>query len=125
MRGWSGWRGEIAKKISPEKMEARRKNPLENFFGGGGGGWPKKREMGESIRVIQARNADPLALVTATQQPTYNPQPKPTYYTQTLTNRSPAATRSKGKEIAKAPSPPESYHEVVSDEEETHKDKEI
>ncbi|GJY81561.1 hypothetical protein Tco_0494312 [Tanacetum coccineum] len=41
-------------------------------------------------------------------------------------SRSHAATRSKGKEIAKAPSPPfEFEHEVVSDEEETQRDKEI
>ncbi|GKF69948.1 hypothetical protein Tco_0203005 [Tanacetum coccineum] len=39
LRGWSGWRGEIAGKISPkkspEKMEARWKNPPEKFSGGG------------------------------------------------------------------------------------------
>ncbi|GJV00539.1 hypothetical protein Tco_1329809 [Tanacetum coccineum] len=51
--------------------------------------------------------------------------PKPTCYTQTSTNNSPATTKSKGKEITKTPSPPESDHEVVSDEEETLRDKEI
>ncbi|GJZ10965.1 retrovirus-related pol polyprotein from transposon TNT 1-94, partial [Tanacetum coccineum] len=73
----------------------------------------------------QARNANPLALVAATQQLVYNPQLKPTYYTQTSTNWSPGATRSKGKEFDNAPSPPESDHEAVSDEEETLRDKEI
>ncbi|GJU28419.1 hypothetical protein Tco_1167040 [Tanacetum coccineum] len=43
----------------------------------------------------------------------------------TSTTKSKAATRSKGKEIAKAPSPLESDHEVVSDKEETPRDKEI
>ncbi|GJX64638.1 hypothetical protein Tco_0298981 [Tanacetum coccineum] len=40
--------------------------------------------------------------------------------------RSHAATQSKGKEISKAPSPPcESKHEVISDEKETQRDKDI
>ncbi|GJW18294.1 hypothetical protein Tco_0025730 [Tanacetum coccineum] len=41
------------------------------------------------------------------------------------TTRSSVATQSKGKEIAKVPSLHESDHEVVSDEEETPRDKEI
>ncbi|GJT13566.1 hypothetical protein Tco_0860608, partial [Tanacetum coccineum] len=74
-----------------------------------------------------ARNANPVALVAATQQqPVYNPQPKPNYNPLTSSTRSHATTQSKGKEIARAPSPPlESEHEVVSDEEETQRDKKI
>ncbi|GJV80557.1 hypothetical protein Tco_1516427 [Tanacetum coccineum] len=43
----------------------------------------------------------------------------------TSINKSPGATRSKGKEITKAHSPHESDHEVISDEQETQRDKEI
>ncbi|GJX24188.1 hypothetical protein Tco_0228633 [Tanacetum coccineum] len=84
-----------------------------------------KNEVNEIRTERQARNANPLAVIVATQQPVYNPQSKPTYYTQTSTTKSPAATRSKRKEIAKAPSLPGSDHEVVSDEKETRIDKDI
>nr|GEW33303.1 hypothetical protein [Tanacetum cinerariifolium] len=87
----------------------------------------KHQNKVNEIRVERpAINANPLAFVATTQHPDYHPQAKPTYYTQTSSTRSYATTRSKGKEIAKAPSPPsELEHEVVSDEEETQKDKEI
>ncbi|GJS98099.1 hypothetical protein Tco_0819269 [Tanacetum coccineum] len=63
-----------------------------------------------------ARNANPLALVAATHhQPDSFPQPKPNYNPPSSITRSQAATRSKGKEITRAPSPPpELEHEVVS-----------
>ncbi|GKE39875.1 hypothetical protein Tco_1463280, partial [Tanacetum coccineum] len=53
-----------------------------------------------------ARNANPLALVAATQhQPNYYPLPKPNYNPSSSTTRSQATTRSKRKEITRAPSP--------------------
>ncbi|GKE77002.1 hypothetical protein Tco_1543122 [Tanacetum coccineum] len=64
-----------------------------------------QNEVNEIRTERQARNTNPLALIAATQQPFHNPRPVPAYYTQTSTNRSPATTRSKGKEIAKAPFP--------------------
>nr|GEY12002.1 hypothetical protein [Tanacetum cinerariifolium] len=73
-----------------------------------------------------ARTAKPLALVAATQQPFYYPQPKPTYYAQSLSTRSQAATRNKGKEIAN--SHPPTYDHVpkaVADDEASSKEKEI
>ncbi|GKA92155.1 hypothetical protein Tco_0814080 [Tanacetum coccineum] len=97
----------------------------------------KRSKQGESINQYQnevndiraerlARTANPLALVVATQQPVYNPQPKPTHYNQSPSTRSQAATRNKGKEIANTPSPTyDSKPEVVSDEEATPRDKEI
>ncbi|GKB77215.1 gag-pol polyprotein [Tanacetum coccineum] len=73
-----------------------------------------------------ARNANPLTLVAATQQPVYHPQPKTTHYTQSSSTRSQAATRNKGKEIANTLSPKYDLEpEVVSDEEATPRDKEI
>ncbi|GKD03310.1 hypothetical protein Tco_1178284, partial [Tanacetum coccineum] len=62
LRGWSGWRGEIAGKISPEKSpektEARRKNPPEKFSGGGAGQWwlPEIGEEGERELGLSARD---------------------------------------------------------------------
>ncbi|GJS74281.1 hypothetical protein Tco_0707122 [Tanacetum coccineum] len=66
-----------------------------------------------------ARNVSPLALVDATQpKPNYNPPPS--------TTRSQVVTRSTRKETAILPSLPlESKHEVVSDEDDTLRDKEI
>ncbi|GKF69484.1 ribonuclease H-like domain-containing protein, partial [Tanacetum coccineum] len=53
------------------------------------------------IRTVRAkrlaRTANPLALV-AQQQPVYHPQPNPTYYTQSSSTGSQAATRNRGKE---------------------------
>ncbi|GJS48399.1 reverse transcriptase domain-containing protein [Tanacetum coccineum] len=74
-----------------------------------------------------ARNANPLALVAATQhQPDYYPLPKLNYNPSPSTTRSQATTQSKRKEITRAPSPtPDLEHEVVSDEEDTPRDKEI
>ncbi|GJW11897.1 ribonuclease H-like domain-containing protein [Tanacetum coccineum] len=83
-------------------------------------------EVNEIRAERLARNANPLALVAATHQPFYHPQPKPTHYTQSSTTRSQAATRNKGKEIANIP--PLIYDlepEAVSDEEATPMDKEI
>ncbi|GJW98621.1 hypothetical protein Tco_0180429 [Tanacetum coccineum] len=76
-------------------------------------------EVNEIRAERLARNANPLALVAATQQqPSYYPQPKPNYNPPTSSTRSQATTQSKRKEIAIAPSlPPESEHKVVSDEE--------
>ncbi|GJW79177.1 hypothetical protein Tco_0140859, partial [Tanacetum coccineum] len=73
-----------------------------------------------------ARNANPLALVVATQQPVYHPQPKPTHYTQSSSTRSQAATRNKGKEIANTPSTKyDSEPKASNDEGATPRDKEI
>ncbi|GJR48496.1 hypothetical protein Tco_0469250 [Tanacetum coccineum] len=85
------------------------------------------KEMWIAIELNKlARHANPLAHIVATQQPSYYPQLKPNYNPLMSSTRSQAATRSKGKEIARAPSPPpESKHEVVSDEEDTPRDKEI
>nr|GEV55769.1 hypothetical protein [Tanacetum cinerariifolium] len=84
-------------------------------------------EVNEIQAKSLARNANPLALVAATQQqPSYYPQPKPTYNPPTSSTRSHATTLCKGKEIAKAHSLPlDSKHKVVSDEEETLRDTEI
>ncbi|GJR50042.1 hypothetical protein Tco_1400563 [Tanacetum coccineum] len=74
-----------------------------------------------------ARNANPLTLVTTSQQQSvYYPQSKPNYNLLMSSTGSQAATRIKGKEIARAPTPPpESRHEVASDEEETLREKKI
>ncbi|GJU07146.1 hypothetical protein Tco_1123576 [Tanacetum coccineum] len=71
-------------------------------------------EVNEIRAERLARNANPLALIATTQQqPVYYPQAKPNYHTQTSSTISHAATQSKVKEIAKAPSPPsESEHKV-------------
>ncbi|GJR37744.1 hypothetical protein Tco_1213428 [Tanacetum coccineum] len=76
-----------------------------------------------------AKTVNPLTLIASTQQqPTYHtqepsPLPSPRQTTSTLSH---AATRSKCKEIVRAPSPPHKpNHEEVSDEKETHRDKEI
>nr|GEW70714.1 hypothetical protein [Tanacetum cinerariifolium] len=69
----------------------------------------------------------PLASVVSTQQqPVYYPQPKPYYTPPTSSTQSQTTTRSKGKEIARASSPPlESEHKVITDEDETPQDKDI
>nr|GEX63372.1 hypothetical protein [Tanacetum cinerariifolium] len=81
----------------------------------------------EKFTSRDARNANLLVLIAATHhQPYYNPQLKLNYNPLTSTTRSQAATRGKGKEIARAPSlPPNLEHEVVNDEEDTLRDKEI
>ncbi|GKG54993.1 hypothetical protein Tco_0562980, partial [Tanacetum coccineum] len=82
------------------------------------------------------RNANPLALVAASQNYLDDyyqapPEAKP-YKThapssrQTTSTRSHATTRNKGKEIVKAPSPPfESASEEDDDEEQAQRDKKI
>nr|GEV06143.1 hypothetical protein [Tanacetum cinerariifolium] len=73
-----------------------------------------------------ARTANPLVLV-AQQQPVYNPQNHPTYYTQNSSTRSQqAATRNIGKAIVN--SPPPMYDQepsMVAEDDEMSKDKEI
>ncbi|GJS24069.1 hypothetical protein Tco_0452701 [Tanacetum coccineum] len=85
-----------------------------------------QNEVNEIRAERLARNVNPLALVAATQQPIYHPQPKPTHYTQSSSTRSQDATRNKGKEIANTPSPKyDSEPKAVSNEEATPKYKEI
>ncbi|GKF32028.1 hypothetical protein Tco_0101826, partial [Tanacetum coccineum] len=92
------------------------------------------------VNVIRAeriaRNANPHALVVATQQypdDYYQPPQAPKLYKtyapssrQTTSTRSHVITRSKGKEIIKPPSPPsDSGCEEDNDEEHAQKDKQI
>ncbi|GJX06159.1 retrovirus-related pol polyprotein from transposon TNT 1-94 [Tanacetum coccineum] len=85
-----------------------------------------QNEVNEIRAERLARNANPLALVAATQQPVYHLQPKPTHYNQSSSTRSQAATRNKGKEISNTPSPRyDSEPEAVSNEEATPRDKKI
>ncbi|GJW60413.1 hypothetical protein Tco_0109748 [Tanacetum coccineum] len=80
-----------------------------------------------------ARNANPLALVAATQQYPYDhyqaPKPHKTYTQsskQTTSTRSHATTRKKGKEIVKPITHPfESAYEEDNDEKQTHRDKQM
>ncbi|GJU18225.1 hypothetical protein Tco_1146191 [Tanacetum coccineum] len=57
-----------------------------------------QNEFNEIRAKRLARTANPLARV-AQQQPVYYPQPNPTHYTQSSSNKSQAATRNKGKAI--------------------------
>ncbi|GJZ06183.1 retrovirus-related pol polyprotein from transposon TNT 1-94 [Tanacetum coccineum] len=86
-----------------------------------------QNEVNEIQAERLARNANPLALVAATlPQPSYYPQPKPNYHPPTSTTRSQDATQSKGKEITRVPSPPpKSNHEIVSDEDDTPRNKNV
>ncbi|GJS36648.1 hypothetical protein Tco_0535030 [Tanacetum coccineum] len=83
-----------------------------------------QNEVNEIRAKRLARTANPLALVTQ-QQPVYYPQPNPTHYTQSLSTKSQAATKNKGK--AKSNSPPTYDQEpkVVADDEASSKEKEI
>ncbi|GJR94373.1 hypothetical protein Tco_0266547 [Tanacetum coccineum] len=86
-----------------------------------------KNEVNELKAERLARKANLLALVAATQhQPSYSPQSQPNYNPSPSSTRSQAAIRSKGKEIARAPSPPPEYEtEIVNDTIYTPRDKEI
>ncbi|GJR94369.1 hypothetical protein Tco_0266543 [Tanacetum coccineum] len=68
-----------------------------------------------------------LHLVAAIQhQPSYYPKSQPNYNPSPSSTRSQAAIRSKGKEIARAPSPPTEYEtKIVNDTVYTPRDKEI
>nr|GEX37308.1 hypothetical protein [Tanacetum cinerariifolium] len=86
------------------------------------------KEMWIAIKSLTlGRNVNPLARVTdRQQQSTYYPKPKPNYNAPMSTTQSQAATQSKGKEITRAPSPPPNLnHKVVSDEDDTLREKEI
>nr|GFC12464.1 hypothetical protein [Tanacetum cinerariifolium] len=81
-------------------------------------------EVNEIRAKRLARTANPLALVAQQQQPVYHPQPNPTYYTQSSSTRSQAATRNRGKAIAN--SPPPTYDpepKVVADDDTSSKEK--
>ncbi|GJV62423.1 hypothetical protein Tco_1468523 [Tanacetum coccineum] len=80
-----------------------------------------------NIRVESlAITNNPLALVAATQQPIYHPQPKSTHYNQSSSTISQSATRNKGNEIANTLSSTyNSKLEAVSNEEATLRDKDI
>ncbi|GKC52531.1 retrovirus-related pol polyprotein from transposon TNT 1-94 [Tanacetum coccineum] len=66
-----------------------------------------QNEVNELRAERLARNAIPLALVAAIQQqPSYYPQSQPSYNPSSSSTRSQAVIRNKGKEIARAPSPP-------------------
>ncbi|GJY90322.1 hypothetical protein Tco_0505518 [Tanacetum coccineum] len=83
-------------------------------------------EVNEIRAERLTRNANPIALVAATQQPVYHPQPKLTHYNQSSSTKSQAATRNKGKEITNTPSLTYDLEpKAVSDEEATPRDKEI
>ncbi|GJZ54927.1 hypothetical protein Tco_0610120 [Tanacetum coccineum] len=86
-----------------------------------------QNEVNEIRAERLAKNVNPLVLVAANQQQSvYYPQAKPNYLPPTSSTRSHAATGRKRKEISKVPSPPsKSEHEVVSNEEETQRDKDI
>ncbi|GKC28601.1 hypothetical protein Tco_1035895 [Tanacetum coccineum] len=92
-----------------------------------------QNEVNEIRAEKIARNANPLALVVATQQYPddhyQEPKPHKTYAPsskQTPSTRSHATTRNKGKEIVKPITPPsESASEEDSDEEHAKRDKQI
>ncbi|GJR81750.1 hypothetical protein Tco_0152535 [Tanacetum coccineum] len=83
-----------------------------------------QNEVNEIRAKILARTANPLALV-AQQQPVYYPQPNPTHYTQSLSTKSQAATKNKGKANSNSPPTYDQEPKVVADDEASSKEKEI
>nr|GEU61303.1 hypothetical protein [Tanacetum cinerariifolium] len=85
-----------------------------------------QNEVNEIRAKRIAHVANPLALV-AQQQPVYNPQNHPTHYNQNSSTRSQqTATRNRGKAIVNSPQPIyDQEPSMVTDDDETSKDKEI
>nr|GFC79442.1 hypothetical protein [Tanacetum cinerariifolium] len=85
-----------------------------------------QHEVNEIRAEKIAHVANPLALV-AQQQPAYHPQNHPTHYTQNSSTRSQqAATRNRGKAIVNSLQPIyDQEPSMVSEDDETSKDKEI
>ncbi|GJW06570.1 hypothetical protein Tco_1568993 [Tanacetum coccineum] len=103
------------------KFTSRDGESLESYYSR-----MAKNEVNEIRAERLACTANPLALV-AQQQPVYHPQNHPNHYTQNSSTRSqPAATRNSGKAIVNSPPPTyDQEHDMVAEDDEMSKEKEI